>query len=317
MTAARREMPSETAPREPAGPKALLVPVDLTPAADRVLGRVVKLPLDERAVVTLLHVVPGSLQPRDQRIAERDARQALAGEARHMARALPKSVRIESRVMVGSTARCITDVARAQAVELVVMGRGGGRVLRDIFLGSTAERVIRLAKVPVLAVRLAPRAAYRRPALAVDLDGSAPDIIRWLLRMMAAPRPALEAIHAVRAPYEGLVYPSMSQEEVEERRAELRREAAIELGRTLKQAGAAAVVPPWEAEWRLHVRYGSPRGVVKKAVQQGKLDLLALGTHGYSGAAHLFLGSVAGDLLREVGCDVLVVPPPRRRRGSA
>lgn len=37
-----------------------------------------------------------------------------------------------------------------------------------------------------------------------------------------------------------------------------------------------------------------------------------LGTHGYSGVAHVLLGTVAGDVLREVACDVLVVPGLRR-----
>ncbi|MBK8009757.1 MAG: universal stress protein [Deltaproteobacteria bacterium] len=54
------------------------------------------------------------------------------------------------------------------------------------------------------------------------------------------------------------------------------------------------------------------RIVVTKAVKESGVDLLALGTHGYSGLAHTFLGSVAGDLLRDVGCDVLVVPPRER-----
>jgi nucleotide-binding universal stress UspA family protein len=49
--------------------------------------------------------------------------------------------------------------------------------------------------------------------------------------------------------------------------------------------------------------------VISKAVKKADTDLLVLGTHGYSGVAHMFLGSVAGDVLRDVTCDVLVVPP--------
>ena len=58
------------------GPKrlrSLLVPVDLTPISDRVLGRLSMLPLADDARVTILHVVPGGLLPREQRDAERDA----------------------------------------------------------------------------------------------------------------------------------------------------------------------------------------------------------------------------------------------------
>jgi nucleotide-binding universal stress UspA family protein len=59
---------------------------------------------------------------------------------------------------------------------------------------------------------------------------------------------------------------------------------------------------------------GSPRGVVEKAIKKAQTDLLVLGTRGYSGAAFVFLGTVAGDLLRAAQCDVLMVPPTRRRK---
>jgi nucleotide-binding universal stress UspA family protein len=66
--------------------------------------------------------------------------------------------------------------------------------------------------------------------------------------------------------------------------------------------------------WKTHVRYGSPRIVVEKAVRKAETDLLVLGTRGYSGAAYAFLGTVSGDLLREAKCDVLVVPPAASRK---
>jgi hypothetical protein len=50
------------------------------------------------------------------------------------------------------------------------------------------------------------------------------------------------------------------------------------------------------------------------APEQGRADLLLLGTHGRAGLAHALLGTVAGDVLRDVQCDVLVVPP--RRQGA-
>lgn len=287
----------------------LLVPIDLTPVSDRVIGRLARLPLGESALVTLLHVVPGSLAPREQRDAERDAKQSLAEEARHLTASLPKSVRVQAVVKVGGAAREITELAQTQAADLIVMGRGGGRALRDTFLGSTAERVMRTAKLPVLAVRLAPRTAYRRPAMAIDLDVSASRVLSWLLWMLPPPRPRVEIVHALLSPYESLAYSSLADDQVEERRAELRQAASLKLVELLTKALADGGVSAKDAPWKLHVRHGSPRIVVTKAVKQGNADLLALGTHGYSGLAHVFLGSVAGDLLRDVGCDVLVVPP--------
>lgn len=288
----------------------LLVPVDLTPGADRALARLSLLPLAENARVTLLHVVPESLSSGEQRRAKRDASKALAAEVGHLRQQLRQKVSLQILVKAGPTAREIA----ASAADMVVMGRGGRRPLRELFLGSTAERVIRQAQLPVLMVRLAARVAYGRPSLALDLDPAAIDVVRLLLRVLPPPRPAVEVIHAVEAPYRGMIYASLTEEETEQTKHMLRTSATQELGKLLATALAEAGVRPGEGPfWKTHVRYGSPRLVVEKAVKKADTDLLVLGTHGYSGAAYVFLGTVAGDLLRAAACDVLVVPPAASR----
>jgi len=293
----------------------LLVPIDLTPGSDRVLGRVALLPLGENARVTILHVVPGGLSLSERRRAERDAGKALANEVRYLRDLVPRKISISPVVKVGAAAKEIAGLATKLRPELIVMGRGGGRILRDAFVGSTAERVIRQTQCPVLVVRLAARAAYSRPALALDLDEAAQEVIGLLLRVCPPPRPRVDVIHAFDVPYHGLVYPSLSEEEVDVRKSELRFKATQELVKLLATAMAKAGVraEDW-LPWKTHVLYGAPRGVVEKAVKKAEADLLALGTHAYSGASYLFLGTVAGDLLRSTQCDVLLVPPRARRK---
>jgi nucleotide-binding universal stress UspA family protein len=288
----------------------LLVAVDLTASTDRVLGRVSRLPLAEDARVTLLHVVPGSLPQGDQRRAVRDATKALMDEVRHLRQSIHKTIRIEPLVKVGAAAKEIATLALTEQVELIVMGRGGGRALRDAILGSTAERVIRQAKRPVLVVRLAARAAYARPALALALDQAAQGVVRHLLRVLPRPPPRVEVIHAYEVPYRGLIYPSLSEEDAEERKDELRSHASREVANLLSTALAEADVRPQDRpHWAVQVRCGSPRTIVEKAIKNAETDLLVLGTRGYSGATYVFLGTVAGDLLRAAKCDVLIVPP--------
>jgi nucleotide-binding universal stress UspA family protein len=43
-------------------------------------------------------------------------------------------------------------------------------------------------------------------------------------------------------------------------------------------------------------------------------DLIVMGTHGRTGVAHVFLGSVAERTLRRASCPVLTVPPPAEDR---
>jgi nucleotide-binding universal stress UspA family protein len=287
--------------------RSLLVPVDLTPASDRVLGRVALLPLDKDAHITLLHVIPKDIPVGFQPNARRNANKLLMEEARHLRKSLPRTVRVETVVNVGAPAKAIATCAKAVKAGLIVMGRGG-RALDDLFLGSTAERVIRQTRLPVLVVRLAPRNVYTRPAIALDFDKAAQQALQLTFDVLQAPRPTVNIIHAFDNPYFAPMYTSLSIEQIEEMRDQYKPEAMQKLAKLL--TAAMARVPPEDAlHAEFHVRHGSPRMVIQDAVRKVDTDLLVLGTHGYSGLTLMFIGTVAGDVLRNVSCDVLMVPP--------
>jgi len=50
-------------------------------------------------------------------------------------------------------AEAIVEYARAQAIDLIVIGTHGRGAVAHLFLGNVAERVVRLAPCPVLTVR--------------------------------------------------------------------------------------------------------------------------------------------------------------------
>jgi nucleotide-binding universal stress UspA family protein len=54
------------------------------------------------------------------------------------------------------------------------------------------------------------------------------------------------------------------------------------------------------------LRGGDARQVILDVAAERNADLVALGTHGRSGVAHVLLGSVAEAVIRAAGCDVLV-----------
>ena len=57
-----------------------------------------------------------------------------------------------TEVMVGSASQAIIGTSIAKASTLIVIGKKGRNFLKDLLLGSTAERVIRDSRVPVLLV---------------------------------------------------------------------------------------------------------------------------------------------------------------------
>ena len=58
---------------------------------------------------------------------------------------------------------------------------------------------------------------------------------------------------------------------------------------------------------RQEVRVGSPAGEIVADARDLSADLVCVGTHGRTGLAHMFLGSVAEKVVRESPCPVLTV----------
>ncbi|AFL95427.1 universal stress protein 1 [Thermococcus cleftensis] len=60
--------------------------------------------------------------------------------------------KFETEVMVGSASQAIIGTSLAKNSTLIVIGKKGRSFIKDLLLGSTAERVVRDSKVPVLLV---------------------------------------------------------------------------------------------------------------------------------------------------------------------
>lgn len=291
-----------------AGP--VIVALDLLSDSLRVLTRVASLPRDG-ATLHLVHVVPASLDETRRVEAIRHARTQLASLADEA-----KLGTVELHLDVGAPAERIGGLAAELDASLVVLGHGAARV-RDHFIGSTAERVLRATCRPVLVVRGAVEGHYRAPLLALDLDEAAPRALHTVLDLLPPPRPELGVVHAYDVPYFTLSHSDLRSPDALAHRRGLRNVARDALSRMLVETLTARALSHDDdapVTWRLHLRHGSPRHQILRVTRAKHADLLVLGTRGREGLALLFLGSVAGDVLRESPCDVLLVPPPSERR---
>jgi nucleotide-binding universal stress UspA family protein len=63
--------------------------------------------------------------------------------------------KVSTKVLFGPTARMILDYITDQAIDMVIMGTRGVSGLREVFIGSNTEKIVRQSSVPVLAVRQA------------------------------------------------------------------------------------------------------------------------------------------------------------------
>ncbi len=75
-----------------------------------------------------------------------------------------------------------------------------------------------------------------------------------------------------------------------------------ELVDTVKKAGIAEV--------HCRVGIGNPAHEIVELAGRGGYDLVVMGTHGRTGLAHAFIGSVAEKVVRRAACPVLTVRAP-------
>lgn len=61
---------------------------------------------------------------------------------------------------------------------------------------------------------------------------------------------------------------------------------------------------------QMRVLSGHPASEILNFIDQEKVDLVVMGTHGFTGLAHFFLGSTAEKVVRRANCSVLTVHAP-------
>ena len=152
--------PGDDRPIEPV--RKLLFPTDFSPAADQALA-VANLILagSEDAEIILVHtyhiastVVPlGGFGKGTSPYFVSNAHQLAAQATEPSVEALrSKGFRVEVVIERGDPAQIVTDLAAERDVDVIVMGTRGHSKLRQLLLGSTAERIVEHAPCPVLTV---------------------------------------------------------------------------------------------------------------------------------------------------------------------
>jgi nucleotide-binding universal stress UspA family protein len=83
-------------------------------------------------------------------IAEKTAKEGLAEKARLLSEA---GVAVETHLTVGTPFVDVVTLAREKSIDLIIIATHGRSALKQVFMGSTAERVVRKAPCPVLSVK--------------------------------------------------------------------------------------------------------------------------------------------------------------------
>ena len=136
--------------------RSIVAAIDGSPHSARVVSYAADLARRYNATIYLVHAhppVPSYLGDEQfWRVAGKEVergRELLKPFAGVLQRA---GLRVEMEVLEGPAPRAILAVAEAREADLIIVGSRGLGAVRGLLLGSVSERVIRLAKCPVLVV---------------------------------------------------------------------------------------------------------------------------------------------------------------------
>lgn len=169
------------------------------------------------------------------------------------------------------------EIAADNHADLIVMGSKGASGFTEFFIGSNTERVVRTSKIPVLVIKNNPlNWELRKIILAIDLSDNSIPAYKVATSFLDSLNVDLEFLY-VKLPGDGF------DDKVE--REEAVRGFLENADGNLNRLEKVKYIDEKTPE----------KGIVKYA-QNNKADMVALITHGRTGLAHLFEGSISEDL---------------------
>lgn len=275
----------------------VLAAVDLTPLGRRVADRARLLVEELDGDLELVHV----FEP----MAEAFVSDAIAGLVREHGRTALEDLgawcrsRTERPVKVsvvkGSPSWEIVKAAKRVDLTLI-----GSSAIDQAYIGPSARRVVQTSRGDVLVVRRQPRVSYRRVVAGVDMSEASARAVDAAFRW--APGAEVTLVHAVTPRFDGLMTAAgMFPEEV----AHATRQRIDRAGLALEEFAER-----WPGRVRTVLAEGPTKEVIEETVRRRSADLVVVSNLGASATRMVLLGTVAGEVLEGMPCDVLIARVP-------
>ncbi len=284
--------------------KNILLATDLTANSDRAMERAFKLAWEHDAKLHVLHVI-SDYKEKSLSISLKKQTQDLIKKHMYEYKRSNPLVTVSVNTVLGKDA--FDEILRhAEKIKanLIVMGMHGKTKFRDLFKGTTIERVIRKGRKPVLVVKNKPLSHYKNITVGVDYAPDSRTTFRTALAL--APEGHVNALHVYRSPdyIDDLAYVYMTlkekgdTDEAQQNKMEtfLKTEAKHfkRKGMDISKICSGSALE------------GLPYNAILKEAKRAKSDLIVTGAHGESVLSLSKLGSTAHEILSDPPCDVLI-----------
>ncbi len=198
---------------------------------------------------------------------------------------LKENTKVMSFVKLGPILGTINDFAEEHKADLIVMGTQGATGLRDFFIGSNTEKIVRLSSIPVLAIRKSFKLNKIKNILfPTTLLPEENHLVKQAKKLQAFFMAKLHLL-LVNTPHN--------------------------LNRTSDEH---AVIEKFAKRHKLENYTVNTRdnfyveNAIIDFVHEIKADMIVIGTHGRKGLSHLFIGSVAEGVVNHLDCAIWTYP---------
>lgn len=277
-------------------PRTVLAVIDFSLSSNYAASRAAQVARDHGARLALLHVLEakGDERGRDAPLAA--ARTQLERLGRRLQRQFDIDVSV--RVTRGDSLRQVVEAARD--AHLLVIGSKSRNTLAEFLLGTPAERIIRMAKVPALVVKRESFGPYQNILAPVALSPEAHELVSAALEFSKGAE--VEVFHALCMRHEAALRSVDFPEPVLRRsRAWGTERARKAIERVIEAAGGGSRAKP-------DVGYGPAPATALRKEAAMLPDLVVIGKRERSLLADFLLGSVTRRLLSHGQSDTLVLP---------
>lgn len=288
----------------------ILVPVDFSEFSDKAVEYALELALKFAADITLLHAIVLFQDDVDEEqrlqeyesLIERREKKIKNQMIKNSQTVSDRGVAVDSVILRGiSAADVILDYLDDHPCDLVVMGTHGRTGLKHLLQGSVAEKVVRLAPVPVLTVHRSVK-KFRINRLLVPIDFSAyckeaTDFAVFFAQNFGS---EIHFLHVI----EQEIHPSFYASGVD---------SIFEIDPGLKERVIKNMKEflddqlPGDLRKKFIVLEGKAHKEIVQYAKEKHMNLIVIATHGLTGLDYILLGSTTEKVVRWATCPVLTV----------
>lgn len=274
--------------------KKIIVPVDFSEYSENALQTASFLAKKHKAEITILHVLElsNALKIQSEHYTKQEVLFFLKLAENKLEKLLQKEylkgIKVASRIEFHNLFEELDKLAIKENADLIIMGSQGATGLKELFVGSNTEKVVRNSSVPVLVVKEKPvKTDFKTAVFACDFSENGIEPYKKVKNILGKLECDLQLLH-VNTPYANF----KSTREIEKKVFDF----LMDIEGNLSKSHDVIYV----------CNYSVEKGILEFA-GLNNVDLIVIATHGRKGLAHFIEGSISEDVANHSNVPVMTL----------